>query len=104
MARKSRLHYDPGTGAPTTTWEGGWDILINATVPFSVRVSSDPLNADSDGDGLADQAERQLAQDAESANRRQSEPALPPGCAQQPTTGRPRPHERFGRHSCAAGQ
>lgn len=63
------LHFDPTTGAPTTSWEGGWDVEINAAVPFIVRVSSDPLNADSDGDGLSDQAERQLAQDATPANR-----------------------------------
>jgi hypothetical protein len=53
--------YDPNNGEPTPIWEGGWDVRINATTPFTVRVSSDPSEADSDGDGLSDQAERELA-------------------------------------------
>ena len=63
------LTVDPDTGVLSTTWAGGWDVQINATVPFTVRVSSDPLSADSDNDGLPDQTERQLALDANPANR-----------------------------------
>jgi hypothetical protein len=63
------LQYDPDTGAATTTWAGGWVVVINATTPFTVRVSSNPRSADSDNDGLTDQTERQLALDANPANR-----------------------------------
>ena len=63
------LRYDPTTGLPTTIWEGGWSVTINAATPFTVRVSADPLNADGDNDGVNDLAERQLAQDANPANR-----------------------------------
>jgi hypothetical protein len=61
--------YDPTTGAPTNTWEGGWEVTINAATFFVVRVSSDPFRADSDGDSISDQAERQLAGDANATNR-----------------------------------
>ncbi|MBK8048893.1 MAG: hypothetical protein IPK16_18285 [Anaerolineales bacterium] len=69
----AHLKIDPGTGLPTTLWEGGWDVVINAIAPFTVHVSSDPLSADSDNDGLTDQTERQLALDANPANRVDSE-------------------------------
>ncbi|MFV9507238.1 MAG: LamG-like jellyroll fold domain-containing protein [Oscillochloridaceae bacterium umkhey_bin13] len=45
---------------PTNTWRGGWMINVPG-LPFAVRVSSDPTQADADGDGVTDQAERQLA-------------------------------------------
>lgn len=48
-------------GNLTNQWAGGWQVRINATTPFNVNVSSDPFLADSDNDGLSDQAERQLA-------------------------------------------
>jgi hypothetical protein len=50
-----------GNGVLTSSWEGGWQVRINTTTPFNVWVSSDPLMADTDGDGISDQAERQLA-------------------------------------------
>lgn len=76
------LVIDPDTGAPTTTWAGGWNVTINAQTPFVVRVSSDPLSADGDNDGINDLAERQLAQSANPADRvdsanRPYHPAVP---------------------------
>src|SRR5262249_34757197 len=62
------LVYD-ANGAPTSTWAGGWAVTINAATPFAIFVSSNPLKPDSDDDGVSDQAERQLAQDANPANR-----------------------------------
>ncbi|MBX3010129.1 MAG: hypothetical protein KF832_01435 [Caldilineaceae bacterium] len=57
----------------STTWVGGWDITVNGingpVSTLTVRVSSNPFSADSDNDGLSDLAERQLAQDANPANR-----------------------------------
>ena len=50
------------TCVATANWAGGWDVRINATTPFTVHVSSDPLNTDSDGDGISDLAEKQLAE------------------------------------------
>ncbi|MCE7989828.1 MAG: hypothetical protein DYG89_52445, partial [Caldilinea sp. CFX5] len=50
------------TCTATANWSGGWDVRINATSPFVVHVSSDPLVADSDSDGLSDLAEKQLAE------------------------------------------
>ena len=47
---------------PTTTWAGGWDIAINGASTFTTRISSDPAQADIDGDGLSDAAEKQLTQ------------------------------------------
>ena len=61
--------YDPTTGAPTGEWTGGWEVTINAATPFTMRVSSDPFRADSDGDGVSDLAERQLAQHSDPAQR-----------------------------------
>ena len=63
----------------TTTWAGGWQVTINHTTPFTVWVSSDPLNADSDKDGVSDQAEKALASHATPANRldNQSRPYHP---------------------------
>ncbi len=65
----AHLKFDPDTGLPTTTWEGGWSVTINAAVPFTVRVSSDPGNTDGDADGISDLSERQLAADPNPANR-----------------------------------
>lgn len=64
---------DPNTGVLSTTWAGGWDVQINATVPFTVHVSSNPLVEDSDNDGIPDQAERQLAIDPNPANHLDSQ-------------------------------
>jgi hypothetical protein len=41
-------------GRLTATWAGGWQVTINASTPFTVWVSSDPLNPDSDGAGISD--------------------------------------------------
>lgn len=61
--------YDPVTGAPTGEWAGGWEVMVNAATPFTIRVSSDPFRADSDGDGVSDLAERQLAKADNPAER-----------------------------------
>jgi len=50
------------TCTATANWSGGWDLRINASIPFVAHVSSDPLSADSDGDSLSDLAEKQLAE------------------------------------------
>ncbi|MCB9126113.1 MAG: cadherin-like domain-containing protein, partial [Caldilineaceae bacterium] len=81
-AEVAHLTIDPNTGALTTVWAGGWNVTINALTPFTVRVSSDPLNADGDNDGINDLAERQLALDPNPANRVDSQnrpyhPAVP---------------------------
>jgi hypothetical protein len=81
-AEVAHLTINPDTGAPTTTWAGGWNVTINALTPFVVRVSSDPLSADGDNDGINDLAERQLALDPNPANRVDSQnrpyhPAVP---------------------------
>jgi hypothetical protein len=65
----AHLKFDPDTGLPTTTWEGGWSVSINAATPFTVRVSSDPAGADGDADGISDLSERQLAADPNPLNR-----------------------------------
>jgi hypothetical protein len=57
------------TCQPTNSWSGGWDITINGATPFALRVSSDPTVDDSDGDGVSDLAEKQLAQKANPAER-----------------------------------
>ena len=44
-------------------------MTIGGATPLSVHVSSDPLQADSDGDGISDQAERQLSQSADPAKQ-----------------------------------
>jgi hypothetical protein len=62
------LVYD-ANGNPTTTWVGGWQVTINSSSPFPVWVSSDPNNADSDNDGISDQAEKALAANPTPANR-----------------------------------
>jgi len=50
----------------TGTWRGGWDVIISGDSgksPLTIHVSSDPTLRDSDGDGIPDGAERQLALD-----------------------------------------
>jgi hypothetical protein len=69
-------------GVLTSNWTGGWQVRINATTPFNVWASSDPLVADTDGDGISDQAERQLAlstcsADEIAAGRCEGNPAKP---------------------------
>ncbi|MEY2957885.1 MAG: hypothetical protein RLZZ01_453, partial [Actinomycetota bacterium] len=65
---------------------GGWDVTVYRNVSrddesgvisvvpdpendWTVPVSSDPLSADADGDGIGDQAEKQLAASGEAADR-----------------------------------
>ncbi|MCB0139614.1 MAG: hypothetical protein KDE50_06855, partial [Caldilineaceae bacterium] len=60
--------YNSSTCQPTATWRGGWDIPINGTPSFTLHVSSNPLTADSDRDGISDLAEQQLAGKADSNN------------------------------------
>ena len=60
--------YD-ANGKLTTTWAGGWQVTINTTPPFTIWVSSDPFQADSDQDGVSDQAEKDLAANANAALR-----------------------------------
>jgi hypothetical protein len=57
------------TCQPTATWEGGWDVAINGASALTVRVSSNPVSADADRDGIGDAVERQLANDPNPANR-----------------------------------
>lgn len=54
---------------PTNRWEGGWTITVDGDVPFPLLVSSDPLAADGDGDGVSDEAERDLAGQRDRAGR-----------------------------------
>lgn len=61
--------YNPSTCQPTNAWSGGWDVRINATQPFTIRVNSDPTQADADKDGISDLAEKQLAQHADPTKR-----------------------------------
>lgn len=61
--------YNPSTCQPTNNWSGGWSVTINAAVPFALRVSADPTTDDTDGDGISDLAERQLAGQLDSQNR-----------------------------------
>lgn len=61
--------YNTTTCQPTSTWEGGWDVVIDGANPLTVRVSSNPLSADADNDGISDAVERQLASDPNPANR-----------------------------------
>ncbi len=61
--------YNTTTCQPTSNWNGGWAVTINGTTPFPVHVSSDPLTADSDQDGVSDLAEKQLAAQLDSQNR-----------------------------------
>ncbi|MCL4863014.1 MAG: hypothetical protein KJZ93_26625, partial [Caldilineaceae bacterium] len=61
--------YNTTTCQPTSNWAGGWNVTLNATTPFTIRVTSNPLLADSDGDGVSDLAEKQLAGQLDSQNR-----------------------------------
>lgn len=54
---------------PTDAWAGGWDVVVDGANALTVRVSSSPLSVDADGDGISDGVERQLAGDANPANR-----------------------------------
>ncbi len=64
-----RQVYNTTTCQPGNLWAGGWDVTINAATPFTVRVTSNPNVADSDGDGISDLAEKQLAQHPDPAKR-----------------------------------
>ncbi|MCL4862851.1 MAG: hypothetical protein KJZ93_25795, partial [Caldilineaceae bacterium] len=61
--------YDTNTCQPTNNWAGGWDVTVVGATAVVVRVSSNPTTADSDNDGISDQAERQLALDPDPARR-----------------------------------
>lgn len=61
--------YNPTTCVATSNWSGGWSVTINASTPFPVRVSSDPTSNDTDGDGVSDLAEKQLATQLDSQDR-----------------------------------
>lgn len=65
--------YDTVTCQPTNSWAGGWLVTIDDPIgpagAITVRVSSNPLVADSDQDGISDFAERALAQDPNPALR-----------------------------------
>ena len=60
---------NPTTCQPTGAWLGGWDLTIPGTTPVTVRVSSDPAVADSDGDSIDDLAEKQLGTNSNPAVR-----------------------------------
>jgi hypothetical protein len=45
----------------TDEWAGGWTVAITGTQPLNLLVSSSPTLADSDLDGISDQAEKELA-------------------------------------------
>ena len=62
------LLYD-ANGNLTSTWAGGWQVTINSNPARTIWVSSDPFGADSDGDGVSDQAEKTLAGQLDSAGR-----------------------------------
>jgi hypothetical protein len=56
-------------GNLTAAWSGGWQVTINSTPALTVWVSSDPFNTDGDQDGISDQAEKELAANANAALR-----------------------------------
>ncbi|MEZ4862420.1 MAG: LamG-like jellyroll fold domain-containing protein [Caldilineaceae bacterium] len=60
--------YD-ANGNLTNTWTGGWQVTLNTTPARTIWVSSDPFNADSDTDGINDQAEKELAANPDPALR-----------------------------------
>lgn len=60
---------NPSTCQPTATWRGGWDLTIPGTTPVTLHVSSNPISADSDGDGIDDLAEKQLGTHSDPAVR-----------------------------------
>lgn len=62
--------FDAGLGrvVPTSSWAGGWGITVPG-LSFPLRVSGDPTQADPDGDSITDEAERQLAQASDPADR-----------------------------------
>lgn len=54
--------YNTQACQPTAAWSGGWDVVVNdGTTQLTTHVSSNPLLADADGDGVSDGSERQLA-------------------------------------------
>ena len=64
-----RLNPNTRQAELTGTWQGGWDVVIDGISALTVHVSSNPTLADSDGDGISDLAERQLAQSTDPAKR-----------------------------------
>ncbi|MFT4837785.1 MAG: hypothetical protein ACI9OB_000234, partial [Nonlabens sp.] len=61
---------DEGNVEWTGTLAGGWDVTVPAALEtaITVTVSSDPLHADADNDGISDDAEKQLAESDDSAD------------------------------------
>ena len=57
--------YDLNTGLPTGVYAGGVPVTINGSSPFTVQAVSNPNAFDSDGDGVSDGAEYQLARNNE---------------------------------------
>jgi hypothetical protein len=57
------MKLDPATNrmVPSNEWRGGWTVAITGTQPLNLLVSSNPMAVDSDGDGISDQAEKELA-------------------------------------------
>jgi len=56
-----------GSGVLTNNWAGGWQVTINSSPARTVWVASDPFSPDTDGDGISDQAEQELAGQLDSA-------------------------------------
>jgi hypothetical protein len=54
-------HRAVADGAYDNYWTGGWMVTIGGTNNLSVLVTSDPTMADTDGDGLSDLTEYELA-------------------------------------------
>ncbi|MEZ4615833.1 MAG: LamG-like jellyroll fold domain-containing protein [Caldilineaceae bacterium] len=61
--------YDTNTGAVTSDFVGGWEVTVGGAMTVTVHVDSNPLLADSDGDGIDDLAEKQLAENPDPAQR-----------------------------------
>jgi hypothetical protein len=49
------------SGLPIGEWTGGWTLTITGSQELTIRVNSSPRNADGDGDGISDLAEKHLA-------------------------------------------